>query len=218
MHTWLVGGETQALKNALFSPNISSTVYFLLTREKNLLYIIRQPQEAMKTTLEGVRHFMIEDQFAADFWRWWECIEQCALIGNKQAENSEKIHFYVPATVLVLFHLSHLILIAPRTYKQKSFSTFLPIPNIKEDRLQRILLWRHKWIWNILMLRRQNKIINRDCYAGLSTAFFSVLNTSFFSVLLKNATFYYVLFSSFWLLMRPKRTRECFVLLQYIYI
>ena len=90
-------------------------MYFLLTREKNLLYIIRQPQEAMKTTLEGVRHFMIEDQFAADFWRWWECIEQCALIGNKQAENSEKIHFYVQATVFVLFHLSHLILIAPRT-------------------------------------------------------------------------------------------------------
>ena len=34
MLTWLVGGEPQALKNALFLPYMSSTVYFLFPREK----------------------------------------------------------------------------------------------------------------------------------------------------------------------------------------
>ena len=102
-------------RNVLFLPDLSSAVYFLLSREKNLLYIIRLTQEVMKTTLEGVRPFVIKDQFAADF-RWWlEPIEKCILIGNIYAENSVKIHFYVQTTVFVLFHLSHLILIAPRT-------------------------------------------------------------------------------------------------------
>ena len=45
-------------------------VYFLVSREKNLLYVIRLTQKVMKTTLEEVRHFVIKDQFAADF-RWW---------------------------------------------------------------------------------------------------------------------------------------------------
>ena len=46
--------------------------------------------------------------------------------------------------------------------------------------------------------------------AGLGTTFFSILNVSFFSVLLKNATFFFVLFSSFWRLMRPKRMLHSF--------
>ena len=70
VHNFWIVDETQDLKNALFSPDIFSAVYFLLPREKNLLYVIRLTQEAMKTTLEGVRDFMIEDQVAADFW-WW---------------------------------------------------------------------------------------------------------------------------------------------------
>ena len=69
VHTLLVGDKTQALKNALFSPDLSSAVYFVLTMEKNMLYAIRLTQEAMRTTLGGVRHFVIEDQFAADFRR-----------------------------------------------------------------------------------------------------------------------------------------------------
>ena len=46
--------------------------------------------------------------------------------------------------------------------------------------------------------------------SGLGTTFFCVLNASFFCVLLKNAMFFYVLFSSFWQLMRPKRTMHSF--------
>ena len=46
--------------------------------------------------------------------------------------------------------------------------------------------------------------------AGLGTAFFSVLKASFFCVPLKNATFFYVLFLSFWQLMRSKRTMRSF--------
>ena len=38
--------------------------------EKRMLYVIRLNQEAMKTTLEEVRHFVIKDQFTADFRRW----------------------------------------------------------------------------------------------------------------------------------------------------
>ena len=68
-HTLLVGDETQALKNASFSLDVFSAVYFLLPREKNLLYVSRLNQEAMKTTLEGVRHFIIKDQFIADLRR-----------------------------------------------------------------------------------------------------------------------------------------------------
>ena len=48
-------------------------------------------------------------------------------------------------------------------------------------------------------------------FAGLSPAFFSVLNAPFFFVLLKNATLFSVLFSSFWQLMRPKRTLRSFL-------
>ena len=70
MHTWLVGDENQVLQNSTFSPNLSPAVYFLVSREKNLLYVIRLTQKVMKTTLEGVRHFVIEDHFAADFRRW----------------------------------------------------------------------------------------------------------------------------------------------------
>ena len=40
--------------------------------------------------------------------------------------------------------------------------------------------------------------------------FFSVLNVPFFSVLLKNATFFSVIFLSFWRLMKPKRTLRSF--------
>ena len=69
VHTLLVGDKTQALKNALFSPDLSSAVYFVLTMEKNLLYAIRLTQKFVKTTLVGVRHYVIEDQFAADFRR-----------------------------------------------------------------------------------------------------------------------------------------------------
>ena len=67
MHTWLVGDENQVLQNSTFSPNLSPAVYFLVSREKNLLYVIRLTQKVMKTTLEGVRHLVIEDHFAADF-------------------------------------------------------------------------------------------------------------------------------------------------------
>ena len=70
VYTLLVGDKTQALKNAPFLPDLSSAVYFVLTREKNLLYATRLTQEVMKTTLGGVRNFVIEDQFAADFRRW----------------------------------------------------------------------------------------------------------------------------------------------------
>ena len=45
---------------------------------------------------------------------------------------------------------------------------------------------------------------------GLGTAFFYVLNALFFCILLNHATFFYVLFSSFWGLMRPKRTMPTF--------
>ena len=65
-HTLLVGDKTQALKNASFSSDMSLAVYFLLPREKTLLYVTRLNQEAMKTTLEGVR-----DQFIADFRQWY---------------------------------------------------------------------------------------------------------------------------------------------------
>ena len=47
-------------------------------------------------------------------------------------------------------------------------------------------------------------------FTGLGTAFFYVLNASFFCVLLKHTTFFCVLFSSFWGLMRPKRTMRSF--------
>ena len=57
-------------RKCTFLPDLSTAVYFLFPKEKNLLYAIRLTQEAMKTTLEGVRDFMIEDQVAADFW-WW---------------------------------------------------------------------------------------------------------------------------------------------------
>ena len=70
VHTLLVGDETQALNNASFLPDMFLAVYFLLPREKNLLYVIRLNQEAMKTTLEGVRHFVVKDQFTADFRQW----------------------------------------------------------------------------------------------------------------------------------------------------
>ena len=82
VHTLLVGDETQALKNALCSPYLLSAVYLLYPREKNLLYAIRLTQEAMKTTLDGVQHFIIKNVLAADFQRWWESSEKCVLIGN----------------------------------------------------------------------------------------------------------------------------------------
>ena len=43
-------------------------------------------------------------------------------------------------------------------------------------------------------------------FPGLGTTFFYVLNASFFTVLLKNATFFCILFSSVWRLMTPKKT------------
>ena len=46
--------------------------------------------------------------------------------------------------------------------------------------------------------------------AGLGTAFFYVLNALFFCVLLKHATFFCILFSIFWQLMKPKRTMRSF--------
>ena len=46
--------------------------------------------------------------------------------------------------------------------------------------------------------------------AGLGTAFFSFLNVSSFCVLLKNTTFFYIHFSSFWRLKRPKRMMRSF--------
>ena len=76
VHTLLVGDETQALKNALFSPDLLSAVYLLFPRENNLLYAIRLTQEAMK------KHFIIKNVLAADFRRWWESFEKCVLIGN----------------------------------------------------------------------------------------------------------------------------------------
>ena len=82
VHTLLVGDETQALKNALFSPDLLSAVYLLFPRENNLLYAIRLTQEAMKTTLDGVQHFIIKNVLAANFRRWWESFEKCVLIGN----------------------------------------------------------------------------------------------------------------------------------------
>ena len=53
-------------------------------------------------------------------------------------------------------------------------------------------------------------IFIRSKNAGLGTAFFSVLNAPFFSVLLKNATFFCILFLSFWRLMKPKRMMRSF--------
>ena len=70
VHTLLVGDETQALNNVSFLPDMFLAVYFMLPREKNLLYDIRLNKEAMKTALEGVRHFVVKDQFTADFRRW----------------------------------------------------------------------------------------------------------------------------------------------------
>ena len=54
-------------------------------------------------------------------------------------------------------------------------------------------------------------IMHVHVFSGLGTVFFYVLNASFFCVLLKHATFFCILFSSFWRLMRPKRTMRSFV-------
>ena len=48
------------------------------------------------------------------------------------------------------------------------------------------------------------------CQPGLGNGFFYVLNASFVCVLLKHATFFYVLFLSVWQLMRPKRMMHYF--------
>ena len=46
--------KIQATKNKLHSPDLLTTDYFLLTRGKDLPFVIRLNQEAMKTTLDGV--------------------------------------------------------------------------------------------------------------------------------------------------------------------
>ena len=56
--------------------------------------------------------------------------------------------------------------------------------------------------------------VSRMFCAGLGIAFFSVQNVPFFSLLLKNATFFSVLFLSFWRLIRLKRTQERNILWQ----
>ena len=66
-------------------------------------------------------HFIIKDEFAADFRRWKEPFEKSVLIGNIYADKSQKRLFYVQVTLLVLFRLSHLILIALRTSKWRFF-------------------------------------------------------------------------------------------------
>ena len=48
---------------------------------------------------------------------------------------------------------------------------------------------------------------------GLGAAFFCILNASFFCVLLKNATWFCILFSSFWRLMRPQKNNAFFCVL-----
>ena len=69
-----------------------------------------------------------------------------------------------------------------------------------------------KTITNVYVFHRFENQCPPGCYhwAGLGTAFFSVLNVPFFSVLLKNATFFCILFLSFWRLMKPKRTMHSF--------
>ena len=47
--TLLVGSATQACQNP--TPYFPPSVYFLVTSEKNLLYVVRLTQEAMKMTL-----------------------------------------------------------------------------------------------------------------------------------------------------------------------
>ena len=44
--------------------------FILLPRGKYLPYIHRLTLEVMKTTLEGVQHIVIKDEFAAAFRRW----------------------------------------------------------------------------------------------------------------------------------------------------
>ena len=67
--------------------------------------------------------------------------------------------------------------------------------------------WHPILPWGCHQIERERK---EAVKAGLGTAFFSVLNTSFFCVLLNNATIFYILFSSFWQLMRPERTMRSF--------
>ena len=64
------GDETQTLENGLFLSDLSLAVYFLLPKEKLLLSGHRVTKEGTKTTLGGVRHFGIKDQFTADLRRW----------------------------------------------------------------------------------------------------------------------------------------------------
>ena len=65
VHTWMDSDETQTLENGLFLSDLSLAVYFLLPKEKLLLSGHRVTKEGTKTTLGGVRHFGIKDQFAA---------------------------------------------------------------------------------------------------------------------------------------------------------
>ena len=66
-------------------------------------------------------HIIIKDEFAADFRRWKEPFEKSVLIGNIYADKSQKRLSYVQVTLLVLFRLSHLILIALCTSKWRFF-------------------------------------------------------------------------------------------------
>ena len=54
------------------------------------------------------------------------------------------------------------------------------------------------------------KYMKKGIVSGLGTAFFYVLNALFFCALLKHTTFFCILFSSFWRLMKPKRMMRSF--------
>ena len=62
-------------------------------------------------------------------------------------------------------------------------------------------------IYFFISILQKIKLVKKS---GLGTAFFYVLNASFFCVLLEHAMFFWVLFSSFLLLMKPKRTMHSF--------
>ena len=70
---------------------------------------------------------------------------------------------------------------------------------------------KDRFLWdNCTVTEKRGGIIcylskkNLKIYSGLGTAFFCVLNASFFYVLLKNATFLYLLFRVFGYLWDPK--------------
>ena len=67
---WLSDHKVHVVDYPSYSPDPSPAVYFLLTREKELLSSPRLTHEAMSKTVDGVSHLIIKDEFAAAFRRW----------------------------------------------------------------------------------------------------------------------------------------------------